>query len=127
MSRSTSFVGYAWLLIVCGLLLVRLLFDPTMVRRPLLEPNLSTGGLLFIGGSLFMFLMANVVTSDNISASDLKGVQGARALLERTRPLAAAGAGQGLCAVRAPVRRPALDPQHGDHSLCRKWSAPSRK
>ncbi|MEX2027273.1 MAG: hypothetical protein WEH44_08225, partial [Pirellulaceae bacterium] len=82
--RKTGFWGYAWLLIVCGLLLVRLLFDPTMVRRPLLEPNLSSGGLLFIGGSLFLFLMANVVTSDNIAASDLKGAQGARALLERT-------------------------------------------
>ena len=83
-SRRTSFWGYAWLLIVSGLLLVRLLFDPTMVRRPLLEPNLSAGGLLFIGGALFLFLMANVITSDNISASDLKGVQGARALLDRT-------------------------------------------
>ena len=83
-SRRTAFWGYAWLLIVCGLLLVRLLFDPTMVRRPLLEPNLSSGGLLFLGGSLFLFLMANVATSDNIAASDLKGAQGARAILERT-------------------------------------------
>ncbi|HUE72729.1 MAG TPA: hypothetical protein VMP01_17720 [Pirellulaceae bacterium] len=83
-SRKTSFWGYAWLLIVCGLLMVRLLFDPTMVRRPLLEPNLSSGGLLFIGISLFLFLMANVVTSENITAADLKGAQGARALLERT-------------------------------------------
>jgi hypothetical protein len=33
-----------------------------MVRRPLLEPNLSAGGLTFLGISLFVFLMANVVT-----------------------------------------------------------------
>ena len=30
------------------MLLTRLLLDPTMVRRPLLEPNLSLGGLTFI-------------------------------------------------------------------------------
>ena len=33
-----------------------------MVRRPLLDPNLSAGGLTFIGCSLFVFLMANVVS-----------------------------------------------------------------
>ena len=44
------------------LLLLRLLLDAVMVRRPLLEPNLSVGGLSFLGISLFIFLMANVVT-----------------------------------------------------------------
>ncbi len=81
--KKTSFLGYAWLLVVCGLLLVRLLFDPTMVRRPLLEPNLSSGGLLFIGIALFLFLMANVVKGD-VTPGDLKGARGARAILERT-------------------------------------------
>jgi hypothetical protein len=33
-----------------------------MVRRPLLEPNLSAGGLTFIGCFLFVFLMANVIS-----------------------------------------------------------------
>lgn len=54
--------GYFWLFAAGSFLLVRLLADPTMVRRPLLEPNLSAGGLTFIGCSLFVFLMANVVT-----------------------------------------------------------------
>lgn len=75
--------GYAGLLAVCTLLLIRLLFDPTMVRRPLLEPNLTTGGLLFIAGMLFVFLMANVVTS-KVTAKELGGAQGAKALLTRT-------------------------------------------
>ncbi len=54
--------GYLWLF--CGGLVwtARLLADPTMVRRPLLEPNLSAGGLTFIGCSLFVFLMANVIS-----------------------------------------------------------------
>lgn len=55
-------VGYIWLFVLSGLFLLRLLLDAAMVRRPLLEPNLSAGGLLFLEISLFVFLMANVVT-----------------------------------------------------------------
>jgi hypothetical protein len=40
-----------------------MLFDSTMVRRPMLEPNLSTGGLVFLGVSLLVFLLANVITT----------------------------------------------------------------
>jgi hypothetical protein len=63
-SQDIEGLGFIWLFSVGGLLLVRLLVDPTMVRRPLLEPNLSSGGLAFIGCSLLVFLMANVITSD---------------------------------------------------------------
>ncbi|MEC8473152.1 MAG: hypothetical protein VXZ38_00755, partial [Planctomycetota bacterium] len=55
--------GFIYLFIVEALLLLRLMLDPLMVRRPLLDPNLTTGGLYFIGISLFIFMMANVVTS----------------------------------------------------------------
>ena len=41
--------GYIWLFAVSGLFLLRLLLDTAMVRRPLLEPNLSVGGLTFLG------------------------------------------------------------------------------
>jgi hypothetical protein len=54
--------GYIWLFVVSGLFLVRMLLDPLMVRRPLLEPNLSVGGMTFLGLSLLLFLMANVAT-----------------------------------------------------------------
>lgn len=91
-SRSTAYLGYLWLLSVSGLWLARLLLDPTMVRRPLLEPNLTNGGLIFLGCALFLFLMANVITS-RPSSTDLKGAKGAQALLqmhdttgERDRP-----------------------------------------
>ena len=56
-------IGFIWLLLAGALLLIRLLIDPTMVRRPLLEPNMTTGGLTFSCCSLFVFLMANVVAS----------------------------------------------------------------
>jgi hypothetical protein len=74
--------GYVSLLISLGILLVRLLFDPTMVRRPLLEPNLSTGGLAFLGCSLFVFLMANVINGQPTS-SDLEGPRSAARLISR--------------------------------------------
>ncbi len=65
-AKELQFAGFAWLLTICGLWIVRLLLDTAMVRRPLLEPNLSSGGTTFIGVSLFLFLMANVVTSPAI-------------------------------------------------------------
>src|SRR5262245_53947110 len=55
--------GYIWLYVIGGLFVIRMLVDPMMVRRPLLEPNLTVGGLTFLGVSLLVFLMANVVTS----------------------------------------------------------------
>ncbi|TWU57765.1 glycosyltransferase family 87 protein [Rubripirellula reticaptiva] len=57
--------GFIYLFIVEAFLLLRLMLDPLMVRRPLLDPNLTSGGLTFIGISLFIFMMANVVTSDS--------------------------------------------------------------
>ena len=56
--------GYIWLFMVGGFFLVRLLLDPLMVRRPLLEPNLNASGLTFTGVALLVFLMGNVVTGD---------------------------------------------------------------
>jgi hypothetical protein len=53
--------GYSWLFGISGFLLIRLLIDSIMVRRPLLEPNLNLSGLTFTGAALLIFLMANVV------------------------------------------------------------------
>jgi hypothetical protein len=55
--------GYVWIFAVTGVFLLRMLFDSTMVRRPMLEPNLTTGGLVFLGLSLLVFLLANVITT----------------------------------------------------------------
>jgi hypothetical protein len=53
--------GYVWLFALSGFFLIRMLLDPVMVRRPLLEPNLNVSGLTFTGVSLLVFLMANVI------------------------------------------------------------------
>jgi hypothetical protein len=75
-------VGYVWLFALGGVWLVRLLLDPTMVRRPLLEPNLTNGGLICLSVALFLFLMANVLTS-RLSPDDLGGAKGGQALIDR--------------------------------------------
>ena len=66
-------MGYIWLLTTQLALLGRLLQDHSMIRRPLLEPNLSRGGLIFLLISLFLFLMSNVLTGtplkEDISAA----------------------------------------------------------
>ena len=56
-------LGFSWTFAVSGAFLLRMLFDSMMVRRPMLEPNLTTGGLVFLGCSLLVFLMANVINS----------------------------------------------------------------
>ena len=48
-------VGYIWLFAMGAIFMIRLLLDPMMVRRPLLEPNLSVGGMTFIGARCWCF------------------------------------------------------------------------
>jgi hypothetical protein len=79
---AAAIVGYIWLFSVNGCLLLRLLLDASMVRRPLLDPNLSVGGLAFLGISLFVFLMANVITGTP-SEDDLAASQRAAELQNR--------------------------------------------
>ena len=80
--REIERMGFLGLLFIGALLLVRLLVDATMVRRPLLEPNMTTGGLTFSCCSLFVFLMANVVAS-RPTADDLLGPIAAQRILSR--------------------------------------------
>lgn len=53
--------GYIWLFVTGLLWFARMLLDTRLTRRPLLTPNLSVGGMAFIGVSLFLFLSGNVV------------------------------------------------------------------
>ena len=62
-SRDLERYGFIWLLSVQVLILIRLLLDPLMIRRPLLDPNLTAGGLTFLSVWLFIFMTANVITS----------------------------------------------------------------
>lgn len=62
--RDLQRLGFVSLFVIQALILIRLMLDPLMTRRPLLEPNLTIGGLNFIGLSLFIFMMANVLNSN---------------------------------------------------------------
>jgi len=66
--------GYVWLFFVSALIVIRLFIDSTLVRRPMLEPNLTIGGMSFITCALFIFFMANIVFSQP-SEADLRGVR----------------------------------------------------
>ncbi len=58
--------GFLWLITCAFLTVTRMLLDTTIVRRPLLDPNLTSGGMLFIGTSLLLYLMVNVATSSPV-------------------------------------------------------------
>ena len=75
-------LGYVWLFAILAVLLVRMLCDSMMVRRPMLEPNLTTGGLVFLGAALLAFLLANVITT-RPQKDDVAGAAGATRLEAR--------------------------------------------
>lgn len=75
-------LGFIWLFSVGLLLLIRLLMDPGLTRRPVLEPNLNQAGLFFFAGSLILILTANVILSEPTSG-DLEGAKNAIKLMQR--------------------------------------------
>jgi hypothetical protein len=75
-------LGFVWIFAVSAALLTRMLCDSMMVRRPMLEPNLTTGGLLFLGAALLAFLLANVITT-RPQRDDVAGAAGATRLEAR--------------------------------------------
>src|SRR6516165_4731213 len=51
-------VGYLWLLACSVYFLIRCFMDLPLVSRPALGPNLNLGGLIWLGGALFISLIA---------------------------------------------------------------------
>lgn len=85
-SEELEFYGFGALLLACFFLMIRMLIDPALVRRPLLIPNLTIGGLIFIGLALFLFMMANIVTSVPRESGELGQKQGPGYLLLNVLP-----------------------------------------
>jgi hypothetical protein len=81
--QGNGLAGLIWLLVGSLFFLVRLLVDPLLARRPLLEPNLNVAGLTFLSASLLAFLMDEVVARDPPSAVGLQGARWAEHLLDR--------------------------------------------
>lgn len=55
-------LGYCWLFFVSMILLIRLLSDGWFKRRPRLDQNLNVSGMVFLGISAIVFLMAKTAT-----------------------------------------------------------------
>ncbi|MDO5580104.1 MAG: hypothetical protein Q4G69_03140 [Planctomycetia bacterium] len=62
-SDPQSGTGYLWLTLFGCVVFVRLILDTMMVRRPLLEPNLSSSALTFSCIMLILFMIANIVVN----------------------------------------------------------------
>jgi hypothetical protein len=71
---AAQLAGYLWLLGTGIFFLIRMLADPRMVRRPLLEPNLNTGGLTFLGAALLVFLSMHMATG-NLAPGSVEGMR----------------------------------------------------
>ena len=103
-------VGYLWLLGASAYWFGRCLFDLATVKRPLVTPNLSTAGLAWLGGSLFLcftavaFLRPDPWGAVGKKPAALAGVQqGAAAVVRQTTAKVAAAE-----EVDRPVVGPAL-------------------
>ncbi|XZE21170.1 hypothetical protein SH449x_001067 [Pirellulaceae bacterium SH449] len=62
-NNTLLYIGYLWLIVMAVLLVTRMLLDTSIVRRPMLDPNLSSGGMLFLGISMLVYLLVNVAVS----------------------------------------------------------------
>lgn len=83
--RATSLVpsvGYCFLFVVSGLLLIRLLLDSVFTRRPRLEQNLNPAGMAFLCASALLFQTTKIMTEQPDLAA-VRTVRGADELLKR--------------------------------------------
>lgn len=90
LSHAFLYSGFLFLLVVGLLFVVRLLLDQLLVRRPAIEPNLSSGGLWLLVASLLTYLLAHTVVSSP-TRTDVSGAQSAAELLQvgqATTPMA---------------------------------------
>lgn len=90
-SEFVSMVGgnhplYRWsklaLVVLAVLLVVRLLFDESLTRRPRLDQNLNPAGLTFLCIPAFMILAVGVFHK-NAPVTNVKAIEHGRALLQR--------------------------------------------
>ena len=75
-------IGFYWLLSMCLVFLIRSLIDPLLTRRPLLSPNLSVGGLVFLMCSLMAFLYANILSAQP-TPEDLAAARSSIKMIQR--------------------------------------------
>ncbi|MFN0053337.1 MAG: hypothetical protein ACKV0T_14230 [Planctomycetales bacterium] len=73
--------GYVWLFGATALLLVRVLYDGIMTRRPRLEQNMNAAGMTFLCAATLLLLTARLLTEDP-PPSTVESIRKANALLD---------------------------------------------
>lgn len=118
-AQQAPHVGYVWVFLVTGLLLVRVLCDASFTRRPRLPVNMNAAGLTFLCAAAFAFLMTKVMTEPP-SASAVEQIRQARQLLagqdttRNSEGLSEAGPGSRLFAALVAGPSTALIPAPSD-------------
>ncbi len=98
-------LGYLWLLCGSAYLLVRCLFDLALVRRPALVPNLNFGGLAWLGGALFVCLVAVAFRRPDVPADPAEPAPPSAAAARLSTPEKGGKAGKEPAALQI-VQRP---------------------
>ncbi|MBA4031734.1 MAG: hypothetical protein C0478_12710 [Planctomyces sp.] len=101
-SEATSAFGYAWLFVVTGAILVRLLSDSLFTRRPRLEQNLNASGMAFLCVSALAFQMTKVMTLEP-HAAVIETARRADDLLKRQDGTSASGLAKPLAPLNTTV------------------------
>ena len=76
--RDDASLGYGWLFAITALLLVRVLLDGLITRRPRLEQNMNAAGMAFLCAATFLFLTTKLLTdppTDSTRASIRMGTK----------------------------------------------------
>jgi hypothetical protein len=94
--NSLRWFGYVWLLAGSFYFLVRCVVDLALVRRPVLTPNLSVGGLAWFGGALLVALIVVAVRPADGPASGTGRESAALVQLESGVETAAKKAARGV-------------------------------
>ena len=79
---SGSSLGYCWLFTVSGFLLLRLLLDGVLTRRPRMEQNLNPAGMAFLCAAAMLFQTTKIVT-EAPDAGAMQTIRHADELLRR--------------------------------------------
>ena len=79
---STRVFGFVWLLVACGLFVIRAAIDPLLRWRPRFEQNMNPSGMLFLGCCAMLFLGVRAVTVD-MPDETARTFERAEAVIER--------------------------------------------
>ncbi|MCL2743825.1 MAG: hypothetical protein FWE67_08240 [Planctomycetaceae bacterium] len=67
--------GYTWLFCIGAIISIRMILDVVLVRRPLLEPNLTMSGLAFACVVLVCFIIASIVINRGARIDSVRNVR----------------------------------------------------